>query len=479
MNCASRILPHLRDRPDRPALWTARYGPLRFDEFGRLAGQAQALAAEARLDTGDAALLLAAPGPALFAAAVGLLGRGITVVLVEPWLPLAEIDEVLAQVRPRAFIGSRLAQLWALRLPAARRIPHWIHTGRIARPRAGVRFECADLYPATPAILTFTSGTTGRPKGIVRSHGYMWDVHEIVVRHTDGAAAAGPELCVFPNLALLHLGTGRGAVLVPDSWGDRALARIAALPPALQPESVTCGPAFLRTLLRFAERRGGFHGLRYAYVGGAQTDCWILERAFERWPDADFHHVYGGTEAEPVAVVDAREAVRRSRARDRFQTLFLGEPIPEIRTRIEPDGLWVAGPNVAPAYAGASAEDAGLRRTDADGTVWHRMGDRVLRADGGLWFAGRAAQPLEEFELEQRLYARLGTSACFVHRHRDGRLVLYGEGAARRAAAEGEAFRAAFPELHGVRDLRIVRDRRHRARIDRAASLRRAGVDAA
>ncbi|GIT51150.1 MAG: hypothetical protein Ct9H300mP15_13630 [Gemmatimonadota bacterium] len=63
-------------------------------------------------------------------------------------------------------------------------------------------------------------------------------------------------------------------------------------------------------------------------IGGAQTDCWTLEHGFDRWPEARWTHVYGGSEVEPVACVDAREAVAKSRGRDRFQALFVGLRFP-------------------------------------------------------------------------------------------------------------------------------------------------------
>ena len=105
------------------------------------------------------------------------------------------------------------------------------------------------------------------------------------------------------------------------------------------------------------------------------------------------------------------------------------------------------------------------------------MGDRILSDQAGWWYAGRTTQPEEEFELEQRIYADLGTSACFVHRHRDGRLLLYGEDLARPRDGSDASILRRHRELDGVRHARIVRDRRHRARIDRKATLAQGGYN--
>jgi hypothetical protein len=105
------------------------------------------------------------------------------------------------------------------------------------------------------------------------------------------------------------------------------------------------------------------------------------------------------------------------------------------------------------------------------------MGDRIVADADGWWFAGRASQSAALFDLEQRIYAFLETSECFVHPATDGRLVLYGERLRSRSRARGTAIERAFPEIADVRHLRIVRDRRHKARLDRARSLARGGYD--
>ncbi|HSG47643.1 MAG TPA: class I adenylate-forming enzyme family protein [Longimicrobiales bacterium] len=472
MNCTALVSHHFRTQGSRTALWEAGGETVTFSEVARLAGGAQGLVRAEGLGAGDAALVLGLPGPTLFASVLGLLGLGVTVVFVEPWLPVDEIDHVIRRVQPRAFLGSRPARLWALRVPAVRDVPRWIPLSQVRTAGSGRDPICCDVDPGTPGTLTFSSGTTGRPKGLVRSHGCLETLFRLLGSEEASEIRNGPDLCVFPNLALLHLATGRGAVLVPSGWRPRALARAARVARRANPTTLSCGPGFLERLLARAEARPGeFGSLRQIAVGGAQVDCGLLERGFARWGDARWLQVYGGSEAEPVCITDARASVAFSRERGLFQALHLGRPIGEIETDLRGDGLWVRGPNVASVF-GAEADDA--PRPGDDG--WHRMGDRIAIDRAGWWYWGRASQPRREFELEQRVYAELGTSACFLHRHREGSLVLYGERLPRRAfSAE---FRAGYPALRQVRSIRIVRDRRHRARIDRTASLANAGIAA-
>jgi acyl-CoA synthetase (AMP-forming)/AMP-acid ligase II len=255
-------------------------------------------------------------------------------------------------------------------------------------------------------------------------------------------------------------------VLLPAPFDESALRALASLPAALRPQTMTAGPAFLERLMEVAPLKS----LQSIHVGGALSDCALWDRAFRAWPEARFVHLYGSSEAEPVAHADARVSVEKSRARKLFQALFLGEFVPEIAPRLEPEGLWIAGPHVCPRYLSDDEENRRSKQEDAQGTLWHFMGDRVVRDEAGLWYAGRSGQPQEDFQLEQRVYARLESSASFVTLDSEGRWWLVGE----EVQANREAIRREFPEIHDVAEARILRDRRHRARIDRSATLRKA-----
>jgi hypothetical protein len=283
-------------------------------------------------------------------------------------------------------------------------------------------------------------------------------------------AHSRPDLCIFANFALANLASGRGSIIVPSKWREADLKWITQLPFELQPESLTTGPAFLLKLM-VAQKTAKLAGLRSVHVGGALTDCWIFEKAFEAHPDAHFMHIYGSSEAEPVALADAREAVRESRARGYFQTLCLGQPIADIEAKFEADNLWVTGPHVCPLYLGGEEENRAHKRRDEQGRVWHSMGDRVRVKDGSWWYSGRSQQPIEHFEIEQKAYALLGSSKAFVLPEAEG-LSLCIEPSVNMGHDEIIAKLRGIEAVRRFYEVDIKRDPRHRARIDRAASAK-------
>ncbi|HEY2515289.1 MAG TPA: class I adenylate-forming enzyme family protein, partial [Polyangiaceae bacterium] len=453
----------MNERRDGIAVFTIKR-QITFGELRDLAAKAQGMLRRAGVGPGDHVLLLDLPGPRLYAAVVAILALGAGIVFVEPWMAPNKIDHVLQIVKPKVFLAPPLGKMWGLRVGGIRSIPHWI-SPKSFDAETSTELAVTEVDAASHAIVTFSSGTSGEPKGIVRTHGYLLDVEAMLAAYDTEPDNPRPDLAIFPNVVLLHLSKGRTTILVPHSWKAEHLAALSGLPEHLQPASAACGPAFLERLVAAP----GFPRLQFIGVGGALADCEVLEKAFARFPDALIAHIYGGTEVEPVAHSNARDAVAKSRARGLFQTLFVGSPIPQLDVDPRPEGLWVAGPNVCPEYLGAIAENKLYKRRDDAGRLWHFMGDRVEKDDEGWWYRGRSFQKPEDFADEQAIYSLLGSSKSFIHRTAGGRRVLVGEGVTARKA---ELFRR-FPSLVEVIEGSIARDPRHRARIDRTKSAKK------
>lgn len=458
-----------RDIPaDAPAFFPLDGAPSDFGTLVALACNAEKHLDRAGLGPGDSVLLADSISAEFYASIMALLSRGITVLLVEPFLPLSEIDAIVARMNPRYFIASSIGKIWGVRSKSIRRIPRWISArsicaGRIDSSHAR-KIPSIRVSADHPGVITFTSGTTGRSKGVVRTHHGLTAQNRAIRVSGDFDRYPGPDLAVFANLVLANLGMGRGTVFVPSGWKTRHLKRLADLPPEWRPQTLSTGPAFLDRLIESGQARD----LRSVHVGGALSDCAQFERAFDHFgSDTRFLHVYGSSEAEPVAFSDARESVRLSRSCGYFQTLHLGTPARGIETRTGPEGLWVTGDHVCKRYIGNDAEAGKHKQSDSSGRIWHFMGDRVSEDANGLWYRGRSFQTEGEFELEQKVYAYLGHSAA--HLEADpvaGHLVLRGEGVDARSAG----ILSQFPQIQSVMETRIIRDRRHRSRIDRGAS---------
>lgn len=469
MNAIALFKENVRLFPERMAIADVRFGVLSFSDIEILARKTQSLAKRFRLTEKDCVLVALTPSPVLYGLIMGLMGLGVKIVFIEPWLPLERINHILRETKPKLFFSGTLGRVWGVRSQEIRNIPHWPSPGDVESASFSDELIVRDLEERHPAFVVFSSGTTGKPKGVIRSHAFMQNIYNVFSELEDQSAFQGPDLIIFPNVALFHLATGRGSVLVPQRWSEKNLLALLKLVERFSPPTLSSGPAFFKRLIDLG-LLSKFNTLNRIVLGGALTDNWIVEELIKTFPDAEFKHLYGGSEAEPVTMIDARVALKKSQAKGHFQLTCLGEIIPQIKAKFKAgDILWVSGPNVSEEYVGDASLNNGIKERDPEGRLWHCMGDRLRKEDGVLWFSGRESQLATDFELEQKIYAFLDSSKSFLYRNSKKELTLVGE----NLNCRKQDIKKEFPEIHTVIESKIVRDHRHRARIDRKKSLPR------
>jgi acyl-CoA synthetase (AMP-forming)/AMP-acid ligase II len=278
--------------------------------------------------------------------------------------------------------------------------------------------------PTSAALLTFTSGSTGLPKAAVRTHGFLLAQHRVLEKRIE-LVPGEVDLTTLPIFLLANLAFGVTSV-VPDA-DLRSPGAILAEPvlQQIKRHNVTraaASPALFERLLGDdVADRAVFRGLRKIYTGGAPVFPRLLSKLSEGAPDAQIEAVYGSTEAEPIAHLNARCIQPEDRlAMRRGNGLLAGKPIPEIRLRIIQDQwgtalgsldagkfdamqapseqigeIVVAGDHVLKGYLhGRGNEETKFSVT---GEVWHRTGDAgKFDATGRLWLMGRCAARIDD-----------------------------------------------------------------------------------
>lgn len=465
MNAISLFKEKALLHPFKLAIADIKNGEMSFGELKNLSAKAQSLMMKQGIGQNDSVVMALAPSPEMYAFVCGLLGLGVQIVFIEPWLKPERINEIINTIKPAAFISGGLGKIWGMRARAIRQIPLWISPKDLSQIEFSDEFIATELVPGHHAFVVFSSGTTGTPKGAVRTHEYLKNIFDIFIR-IEPEDFETPDLAVFPNVALFHLATGRGAIIVPHRWSENNFKKLKTLVDKYKPETVSTGPAFLKKIfdLNLTTTFGHF---KRVVIGGALTDCWLMEKAINEFPTAKVLHIYGGSEAEPIAVVEAKKALKQSLSKGYFQVLCLGKPIDEIQFKFKEDILWVTGPNVAREYIGDPRDNLGVKERDDHGVLWHNMGDRAELSDGLLWIKGRANQPRSDFELEQSIYTFLNSSQCFIHRSSNDQVILFGD----KVEDKKVEISSKFPQINNIINSPIKRDRRHRSRIDRQSSL--------
>ncbi|MFK7945173.1 MAG: class I adenylate-forming enzyme family protein [Paracoccaceae bacterium] len=237
------------------------------------------------------------------------------------------------------------------------------------------------------AVLMYTSGTTGAPKGVMLSHGNLLFSVPVGAR----LRALIPEDIVLGLLPCTHIFGLTSVVLAPLSVGARLILMqrfdVEVTLDHLR-DGVTVLPAvpqiYIALLNRLRESSDTFrHALRFAYAGGAPM-LPSVKKAVEETLGVPLHNGYGLTEAAPSVA-----ATRAGAPRDDGS---VGPALDGVEVHVErpnADGIGeilVRGPNVTKGYF--RQPEATQAATTKEGFL--RTGDlgRMGR-DGELYLVGR------------------------------------------------------------------------------------------
>lgn len=417
-----RSVEHYPDRPALDFLGRSTTYATAAEQVRRVAGGLHRLGVRA----GDSVALVMPNCPQNVIAFFAVLRLGATLVEHNPLYTAAELRHpfadhgarvaivwdkvvpVVEQLRAKSALERVVAVDLTTELPWTKRLALRLPIAKARAARAQLTspapeaMRWSELASATPldeahprpdkddvALLLYTSGTTGVPKGVPLRH------RNLVANVLQGMAwvpglAEGKE-SVLVALPLFHA----YGVTVSVLLGVALAARLVLLPKpeiglimeAIErqvPSFVPAVPPLYQRIVDEAERRGiSIRGIRYALSGAMPLPATLVER-WERASGGLLVEGYGLTETSPVIVGNPMTTKRRPGS--------IGVPFPDVQIRIaDPENLdhdvppgasgelLVRGPQVFSGYRGAPEETAAAFH---DG--WFRTGDVVTMAPDGF-----------------------------------------------------------------------------------------------
>jgi acyl-CoA synthetase (AMP-forming)/AMP-acid ligase II len=434
MNIASILLQRVAEMGHRAAIVDVHRNRDRSYSFrdldmatGRLASQFTG----AGLRQGDGVLLLHPLALELYVVLIALFRLGCVAIFLDPSAGRAHVERCCAIFPPKAFFGSPRAQLLRWTVSPLRRVPHafcssWfpgaqrLNLSGESEPLS----EIASLSSDAPALVTFTSGSTGQPKAALRTHGFLLAQH----RALDTSLALQPstrDLTTLPIFVLANLASGVTSVL-PDA-NLTAPGKIVPRPVLEQIrrhkiQTTAASPAFVSRLLDECESSGAMMpSLSTVYMGGAPVFPGLLRKTKQFCPNAEVSAVYGSTEAEPMAEISLSDISKEDfEGMEQGKGLLTGRAVASISLRVirenwgvpipplddsafekltvrsgEPGEIVVSGGHVLPGYLNGEGDHE--TKFEVDGARWHRTGDLgYLDAAGRLWLLGRCSGKIQD-----------------------------------------------------------------------------------
>ena len=358
--------------------------------------------------SGDRVAVILPRGAGTVVATLGVLAAGATYVPIDPEYPPERIRLMLAETAPRAAIvaHTRSAQ-----------VPEGLDLVQLEQARAftGAYVEPIGRRAGAPAYVIFTSGSSGRPKGVVVSHANVLALLRGALPLFD--VTASDTWTQFHSMSFDFsvwemwgaLSTGARLVCVPLSVAQDPSALVSLL----SHERVTVlsqVPSVFRYLLAAYRAAAAPHlYLRYVVFGGEQIDLSAVETflsiAQARGESPECVNMYGITEITVHATFKRLDFATAATGGSP-----IGTSLPHLRimlldaagTPVPPGAegeIWISGDGVAAGYLGQpklTAERFVTREIGGHVARWYRSGDNaVVSADGELDYRGRNDQQVK------------------------------------------------------------------------------------
>ena len=336
--------------------------------------------------------------PLAVALYLALAALGSAVVPVNTRLAAREVGELLNEARPKLFIvdtqfEDRLGNSGATaQTISASELMQDIE--RAETEPNQTRYQYAHIDPSDPYIIFYTSGTTGRPKGVIRTQqNVCWSV--LIAMWVQDFWY---DTVLLAPLPLFHISgwetkflccllSGGRAVLTERFHAEDMLAMV-------ERHKVThlfLVPTMTHDLVRLGDLRGrDLSSLRYWQSGTAPLPKELREEVVRQLPQLQFLISYGTTEAGIVSFLEHHQRNRGPGC--------VGRVVPSVQVRIVDDAgrdaspgeageIWCASPMVT---AGAFAGEGKAATPATNEENWLATGDLgYLNSDGFLFVSGR------------------------------------------------------------------------------------------
>ena len=398
--------------PARPAVTDERVALTFGDLLARVTAGADRLA-DAGVGRGARVAILLPTSVEFVEALLSVLACGASALPLHPGTSAAEMRRVLADSRATALIAHQ--EIARIRAPEHGAAVASAEGGvRVLRPLASSRrlASTPPPRPADDALIAYSSGTTGRPHAVVRTHENLWWEAENFWNATQ-LAADDRILCVLP-LAHAH-GLGN-ALLASLRSGARLVLRPRFLRRAtldlLAHERITVFPTvpFMVRMLTATDRRRRWDlaALRLCFSAGAPLARGVFD-GFQTRFRIPVRQLYGTTEAGSVALNMAPP--------DSLDPESVGRPLGSVRVTIEDARgrdlpLGESGEIVVRSPAATGGSDAALRTRDLG--HWSAAHELVITGRTSLFInaAGNKIDPAE-VEAALRLHPAVADVAVF------------------------------------------------------------------
>jgi acyl-CoA synthetase (AMP-forming)/AMP-acid ligase II len=406
-----------------------RYDSITFGELESLSNKYANGLSEIGFRRGSKTLLFVRPSLQFPALVFALFKLGVIPVLIDPGMGKKNLLAAIEEVAPEGLIAEPEVHL--LRILFSKSFKSVRFKVTTKGPKIGNcfplsvlenyhdSFQSVQLQPDEMAAILFTSGGTGRPKGVVYTH-KIYTEQTRLLQKLFSLNDSETDLPCFPLFSLFTLCMGMTSCIPDMNPSQPAKVDPQKILQNIIDNKITFmagSPAIWEALGSYCEKNIiSLPSVKYLVMFGAPVRNKLHKKFAKILPNGTTYTPYGATESLPVSNISGKIILEQTAAlTEQGKGTCVGVPVPGVEVAIieisdeeiesitkacllkpyEIGEIIVKGDIVTQSYYQSPAETA-LAKIKDNGSFWHRIGDLGYKDDQGrIWFCGRKTYRVE------------------------------------------------------------------------------------
>jgi len=431
MTIIDKIKDLRKQYPDNTALFDLKTGnKITFTQIDTKSDEICSYLTQKGFKKGNKIVVFVPIGIEFYLILTAIFKMGLQAVFIDPYAGINHINKCCEMISPDGIIGSGKTLLKGFFLKGIRKIGKKIsyikmmeHSEKLSiyeKNKNQKIIQNEKIDGSTPALISFTSGSTGFPKIIMRTHEFLLGQHNVLEKNLkfENETAVYSS---FPIFLLSHMATGT-TTFIPDlNWQKPVESNFGNIVKQITEnniQNIILPPAIFENIVKFCkDEKIMLENVQKIYTGGAPVFYSLMKKIKDVFTNAKIIALYGASEAEPISVLNfediTEEDIENMKNGD---GLLAGKIVNEIELKIEelektPEKNKISEIKGEILVRGENVVDGYLNIEKNSDENWHKTGDMgYINKKGQLILLGRVKGRIQ---IEENTYYPFTVETAF------------------------------------------------------------------
>ena len=431
MTIIDKIKDLRKQYPDNTALFDLKTGnKITFTQIDTKSDEICSYLIQKGFEKGNKIVVFVPIGIEFYLILTAIFKMGLQAVFIDPYAGIEHINKCCEMISPDGIIGSRKTLLKGFFLKGIRKIgkkinyikmmEHYEKLSLYEKNKNQKKIQNEKIDGNTPALISFTSGSTGFPKIIMRTHEFLLGQHNVLEKNLKFEKETA-VYSSFPIFLLSHMATGTTTFIPNLNWRKPVESDFGNIVKQITEnniQNIILPPAIFENIVKFCkDKKIMLENVQKIYTGGAPVFYSLMKKIKDVFTNAKIIALYGASEAEPISVLNfediTEEDIENMKNGD---GLLAGKIVNEIELKIEelektPEKNKISENKGEILVRGENVVDGYLNIEKNSDENWHRTGDMgYINKKGQLILLGRVKGRIQ---IEENIYYPFTVETAF------------------------------------------------------------------